>query len=159
MFYNNRISIGYKQVCKRFERGNLLKNIFLFSPGNMYVIRSVSLNAGSLHPRSTALAFVLEQSGNRDHDAVVYAESLVRRIERSVPFFAHDTHHFLQPLVATHAAHDQHLVRSYMRHRPFCNALSGMSGNVRERPTRSNQLLITCDFNEHGEHSLLQRKT
>lgn len=89
----------------------------------MYIVRSVSLNASSLHPGSTALAFVLEQSSDCNHNAVIYAESLIRRVKSCIPFFTHDAHHFLQSLIASHAAHDQHLVRSHVCHRALCNMI------------------------------------
>lgn len=102
---------------------NLLNNIILFSPGNMYVVRSISLNTSSLFPRCTAFALVLEQSSDCDHNTVIYAESLIRRVKSCIPFFTHDAHHFLQSLIASHATHDQHFVRSHVCHRAFCNII------------------------------------
>lgn len=99
---------------------NFFENI-LFSPGNMYVICSVSLNTCSLHPRSSTLTFVLEQSSDRDHNTIVYAESFIRCIKSRIPFLTHDTHHFLQSFITSHTTHNQYLFRFYMRHCTFYN--------------------------------------
>lgn len=88
----------------------------LFSPGNVYVICSVPLDTICLHPRCTTFTFVLEQSSDCDHNAIIYTKSFICGIKNRVSFFTHNIHHFLQSLIAAYAAYDQHLVRSNMCH-------------------------------------------
>lgn len=67
-----------------------------------------------------------------NHDAIVYAEALVRRVHAPAPLLGHLPHHLLEALIASHAAYYKHLVAAHVRHRAL------------------------RDLHQHGEDGLLQ---
>lgn len=52
----------------------------------------------------------------RDHDTIVDAEPLIRRVHAPPPLLSHSTHHLLEPFIATNTAHHHHLVAADMSH-------------------------------------------
>lgn len=79
------------------------------SPLNQDVVCAESLRTGGVRQRSAKPRFVCEKASLGNHDAVVYAESLVRRIDTAAAVPRHNAHHLLQSLVAPHAPDNQDL--------------------------------------------------
>ena len=73
-----------------------------------------------------------EDASLRNHRTVVDAVSLIHGAERTAPLLCHRGHHRLEALVATHATDNEDALLAAVGH-----------GSLR-------------DFNQHGEHRLLQ---
>lgn len=56
-----------------------------------------------------------------NHNAIINAKTLISRKHTPSPIPSHQPHHLLQPLIAAHPSHDQHLATPHMRHRPLRN--------------------------------------